>query len=209
MKLYTSGPSPFVRKVLVVAHELGLWDRIEQVQVAISPVSPSSELAQANPLGKIPAFCLPDGSALYDSRVIVEYLDALSDRHVIPPAGPERWAALRTAALADGIVDAGILVRYETFLRPEALRWSDWVLGQCTKFTQGLEVLEATCDTFGDRFDVGQIAVACALGWLEFRKPLELDPRGPSDARARAPKLFAWFDRVATRPSLLATSPKA
>jgi len=209
MKLYTSGPSPFVRKVLVVAHEIGLASAIISVPVVLSPIAPDAGLSSKNPLGKIPALELEDGTVLYDSRVICEYLDSRhTGRKLIPEAGAARWSTLRHEALADGILDAGIAVRYETFLRPEPLRWSSWVEGQCQKVLASIDVLSAECAGFSEQIDLGQIAITCSLGWLEFRKPLDSDPRGPVDLRARAPRLFDWYERTRKRPSFVATEPR-
>ena len=138
MKLFHSPTSPFVRKVLVVADERGLRDRIELVPSVLSPTSPDAALSRSNPLGKIPALETDGGDVLFDSHVIAEYLDQMTDGPRLIPAGAGRWSVLRREALADGILDAGILVRYETFLRPEPLRWAAWIDGQLTKVTQGL-----------------------------------------------------------------------
>lgn len=208
MKLYTSGPSPFVRKVLVAAHELGLASQITRVPSVLSPITPDKDVSSKNPLGKIPTLELGDGTVIYDSRVICEYLDTLhGERKLVPESGAARFACLRVQALADGILDAGILVRYETFLRPEPLRWPDWVRGQCDKVLAGIDALEAERSSFGADIDLGQIATVCALAWLDFRKPLDSDPRGAPDLRARAPRLYEWFDHRRKRPSFAATEP--
>jgi glutathione S-transferase len=209
MKLYYSATSPFVRKVLVLAHEVGLNDSIRTVPVTLSPTARSAELSAKNPLGKIPALELDDGTTIYDSRVICEYLDGLhGGPKRIPESGPARFDVLKVQALADGIVDAGILVRYEVVLRPEALRWSDWLRGQCDKVTAGLTSLEQEIPSFGPLLDLGQIAALCALGWLEFRRPLDSHPDGPIDMRARFGRLFAWYDEQIRRPSLQTTLPR-
>ncbi len=209
MKLYYSATSPFVRKVLVLAHEIGLRDSLRTVPVTLSPVAPDPDLSNKNPLGKIPALELEDGSVLYDSRVICEYLDGLhGGARRIPDAGPARFDALRVQALADGVADAGILVRYETALRPEAHRWPDWVRGQCDKVTAGLTSLEREVPFFGTLLDIGQIAALCALGWLELRRPLTAHPDGSVDTRARFPRLYEWFDEQRLRPSMQATEPR-
>jgi glutathione S-transferase len=209
MKLYYSGASPFVRKVLVLAQEVGLRDAIRTVSVTLSPTAPDPELTKRNPLGKIPALELEDGTTLYDSRVICEYLDG---QHGGPRRIPEepvaRFDALRVQALADGVSDAAVLVRYETFLRPEALRWSDWTRGQCDKVLAGLAALESEAAGFGPLLDIGQIATLAALGYLEFRRPLEAHPAGAVDPRQRFPKLFAWYDEQRGRPSMQSTEPR-
>jgi len=203
MKLYSTPTSPFVRKVLVAAHELGLADRIETELLRPSPTAADPRLSRDNPLSKIPALVLDDGASLYDSPVICEYLDALAGGGVlVPAAGPGRWDVLRTQALADGILDAAILVFYERQFRPAELHWDAWLAGQTQKALQGLDALEAQAAGFSAAPDVGQIASACALGWLEFRAPF-------GDVRAGRPALTAWFERFSSRPSMAATAPHA
>ena len=120
MKIYYAAASPFVRKCLVVAAELGLRDKIELVSAAAHPVNRDKSVVAHNPLGKIPTLLVDDGSALYDSRVICEYLNSLGDGHLLPREGKERWDMLVEQSLADGVCDAAVLTRYETFARPEA-----------------------------------------------------------------------------------------
>jgi glutathione S-transferase len=209
MRLFYSGTSPFVRKVLILAHEVGLRDAIRTISVTLSPTAPDAELSRKNPLGKIPVLELDDGSALYDSRVICEYLDGLhGGPRRLPEAGVARFDVLRVQALADGVGDAAVLVRYETFLRPEALRWAEWTRGQCDKVVAGLAALEAELPSFGPLLDLGQIAALAAVGYLELRKPLEAHPDGAVDPRARFPKLFAWYDEQRGRPSMQSTEPR-
>ena len=138
MKLRHAALSPFVRKVMVAAHELALAGRIELDPTNVSPTRTNQTLARENPLMKVPSFVTDDGLVLFDSPVICEYLDSLAGGGMLfPAAGPERWTALRRQALGDGILDALVLVRYES-LRPEAKRWSGWTDGQTTKAHQGL-----------------------------------------------------------------------
>ncbi|HTJ83747.1 MAG TPA: glutathione S-transferase N-terminal domain-containing protein [Polyangiaceae bacterium] len=208
MKLYASPASPFVRKVLVLAHEVGLRDRIEVIPVVLSPIAPSATLTAKNPLGKIPARELDAGEVLVDSRVICEHLDlSHAGRPMIPREPDARRAVLTTQALADGAVDAGILVRYETVLRPEPYRWPEWVAGQCNKVLGALRALDARAPDIRDELDLGQIAAACAVGWLEFRRPLDAHPQGPIELRREFPALYAFWDRVSARPSFVATVP--
>ena len=124
MKIYYSPTSPFVRKCLVVAHELGIGDRLERVPADAHPVKRDRNLVAVNPLGQVPALVTDDGAVLYDSRVIAEYLNDLEDGGIFPGDGPERWRALTEMSLADGMTDAALLTRYETAARPEALRWA-------------------------------------------------------------------------------------
>ena len=203
MKLFSTPTSPFVRKVLVVAHELGLADRIELVTLRPIPLEASPELSAHNPLNKIPALVLDDGTALYDSPVICEYFQSLAtDREVVPASGSERWRVLRVQALCDGILDAAILVFYERVNRPEAEWWSAWQKGQTEKALQGLDALEREVDHFGDITDLADISAGITLGWLEFRKPF-------GDVLASRPKLRAWYARFSERASMVATMPRA
>ena len=203
MKLYHSPASPFVRKALVAAHETGLAERIEIVTVALTPVESNAELDEENPLGKIPALILEDGTALFDSPVICEYLDTRHDGpRLFPAGGPERWTALRRQALADGLLDAAILCRYETFLRPAERQWTDWVDGQRAKFRRALDALEGEADNFGDAVDIGTIAAGCAADYLDFRS---LDD-GWRDTR---PRLAGWLEGFVERPLMQATRPAA
>lgn len=202
MTLFHAPASPFVRKVLVLLHETGQTERVALQTLGVSPVNPVAELNACNPAGKIPALRLADGSVLYDSRVIAEYLDL---QHVgnplIPREGPARWRRLTLAALGDAIMDAAVLTRYETFLRPEDKRWDAWVQEQVEKVRRSLAHLEQEhiaelCSVF----DVAAIGVACGLAYLDLRQP-ELG------WRERQPKLAAWYAEVSQRPSMKATEP--
>jgi glutathione S-transferase len=202
LKIFHAATSPFVRKCLVAAHELGLRDRIELVPAAAHPVNRDKAVVAHNPLGKIPTLITDDGNVLYDSRVIGEYLNALGDGHLLPREGDARWRVLVDQSLADGIADAAVLVRYETFARPEALRWNDWTAGQLEKVASGLDVIESRAAGFGERVDLGTIAVGCALGYLDLR----LASLGWRNGH---PNAAAWFARFAARPSMVATQPPA
>ena len=202
MKLFHAAASPFVRKCLVAADELGLRDRIELVSAAAHPVKRDAAIVAHNPLGKIPTLITDDGAVLYDSRVICEYLNALGHGELVPPEGSKRFAVLVEQSLADGIMDAAVLARYETVVRPEPLRWSDWLEGQLAKITAGLDALEARVPTLGDRVDLGTIAFGCALGYLDFRF-------ASLGWRSKHPDAAAWFERFGTRPSMVKTRPPA
>lgn len=203
MKLFFSALSPFVRKVRVAAMELGLDKRIELVTVATTPVAMSAELAKVNPIGKLPALVADDGELLFDSAVIVEYLDALAGGgKIVPAKGPERWRVKRTEALADGIMDAAILIRYEAAIRPTEKQWADWVAGQKRKVMQGLDSLEGQSWLFDDKIDAGKIAIGCMLGYLELRFP-------DLGWRRNCQTLGRWYDAFAKRPSMEATKPPA
>lgn len=203
MKLWYHPASPFGRKVRILTRETGFAKRIEEVQTTVSPVAPNEALARDNPLVKIPALVTDSGETLYDSAVICEYLDSLhSGRKLFPAAGPQRFTALRRQALTDGILEAAVLCRYEVAVRPEALRWTDWVEGQKRKIFGGLDALEGEVSTWGDDFDIGQIGAACVCGYLDFRF-------ADLNWRAGRPKLTAWFERASQRPSMKETAPPA
>ena len=199
MQLYFNPASPYVRKVRVTAHELGLSDEIELISVSLTPVSPHEAVRSHNPLGKIPALITEEGMVLYDSPVICEYLEALAGgKRIFPPGGAARWTALRRQALADGIMDAAVLTRYEQAVRPKELQWQSWVDGQLIKIRAGLDTLER--ESFDGEFDIGMISVACALGYLDLRFAGE----GWRNGR---PRLAAWAAAVSARPCLAATAP--
>jgi glutathione S-transferase len=201
MKLHYNVASPYARKVMAVAIETGQDDRIKPVTRTMSPVKPDADLAADNPLGKVPCLVTEDGAALYDSPVICEYLDSRHDGpKMFPPAGPARWRALRRQAEGDGIMDAAVLTRYETFLRPEERRWPEWIEGQKLKFRRALDALEAEAEDFGNTVDIGTITIGCALGYLDFRY-------GDEDWRATRPTLAAWSARFSKRPSMARSAP--
>jgi glutathione S-transferase len=200
MKIFHAAASPFVRKCLVAAAELGLRERIELVPGAANPINRDPAIVARNPLGKVPTLIADDGTVLHDSRVICEYLNALGDGHLIPRDGAARWRVLTEQSLADGISDAAVLARYESALRPEPLCWNDWLAGQLAKVTSGLDAIEALAPGFGDRVDLGTIAFGCALGYLDYRF-------AALGWRATRPHAAAWFDRFAARASMAATRP--
>ena len=201
MKLYTNKASPFARKVRVLVRETGLAGRVEETETVVSPIAANETLARDNPLVKIPSLVTDAGETLFDSRVICEYLDTLhTGRKFFPASGPQRFTALRRQSLTDGILDAAVLCRYETAVRPEALRWKDWIEGQKRKIFGGLAVLEAETAAWGDEFVIGQVGAACVLGYLDFRF-------ADWDWRGGHPQLKGWFERVSARPSVSATMP--
>lgn len=203
MKLFFNSASPYVRKVRVFAQETGLAGKIEEISTAVSPVQPNASLAAANPLAKIPALVLDDGSTLFDSPVICEYLDSLhAGRKLFPAAGPARWTALRLQAIADGILDAGVSCRYEMAVRPKEFQWAGWIEGQKKKWHGGLDELERDAGALDGEPTIGSIAVACALGWLDFRY-------NDDDWRKNRPNLARWYTKFLARPSMQATMPSA
>ncbi|MDX5372721.1 MAG: glutathione S-transferase [Pseudomonadaceae bacterium] len=202
MTLFHAPASPFVRKVRVLLHETGQQDRVALHEVQTSPVEPSPELLAGNPAGKIPALRLADGSLLHDSRVILDYLDAQHvGKPLIPAAGHARWRRLTLASLADAILDAAVLLRYETFLRPADKRWDLWEGAQREKIERSLAYFEhEALVEIDSRFDIAAIGLACALGYLDLRQP-------QLGWRERYPGLAAWFAEVERRPSMLASAP--
>ncbi len=190
MILRSAPPSPFGRKVKIAAGVLGLTDRI-----AIAAADTNSEtdaLRQQNPLGKIPTLVLDDGRTLFDSRVILEYLDHLAGGGRIIPREPDaRFAALRLQALCDGVMDASILQVYEARYRPEGIRHQPWLDYQAGKAARALAALEAEPQALDPVPHVGQIALACALGYR--------DLRFAGAWRAAHPNLVRWLDAFAAQ----------
>jgi glutathione S-transferase len=200
MKLYYSPGSPFARKVRIVALETRLDKKIEMVNVALSPIAPNADVDKHNPVGKIPVLSVK-GMDLFDSPVICEYLDNQhKGRKLLARKGRDRWVALRQQAMADGLLDAALLARYEGALRPEDKRWSDWNSGQMKKVAHVLDQLEAEAKSLKGKPTLGSISVACALGYLDFRF-------AANDWRSKHPKLAKWFNSFSKTPSVKATVP--
>ncbi|MDB5937687.1 MAG: Glutathione S-transferase, N-terminal domain, partial [Polaromonas sp.] len=176
MKIYFSPFSPYVRKCLVAGHELGLNERIQLLPSNANPVQRDQEIIAKNPLGKVPTFLTDDGQVLYDSRVICEYLDDLAGGTLFPRAGKARWETLTLQSLADGMLDACLLARYEDVARPEALRWPEWREAQLDKVQTSLAYLETCPQQLEVRVDMGSLTVGCALWYLDLRFP-EVDWR--------------------------------
>src|SRR6266536_1901402 len=170
MKIFFSPSSPFFRKVLVSAHELGLAERIERLKSAAHPINRDQTIIAHNPLGQVPTFFTDDGRVLYDSRVICEYLDALAGGRLFG-SGDARWCALTEQALGDGLLNAALLTRYETAWRPAHLLWEDWAKSQFDKVHSVLDRIETWAADFGERVDIGTITIACALSYLDLRFP--------------------------------------
>lgn len=199
MKLLMSRMSPFARKVRVFAREAGIDDRLEEIDVIVTPIAPNVDVSARNPLGKIPVLVRDDGSSLYDSPVICDYLDNIHEnRKLIPPAGEVRWATLGQEALADGLLDAAVLLRYETVMRPEPLRWSNWIDGQQAKIIAALHALVAEVDSLVDDFTIGGVSAICALGYLDFRF-------AAFDWRSGRHDLAAWYEIQCKRTSVRET----
>ncbi len=197
--LRSSTTSPFARKIRIAIAILGLGNeiRIENADT----LDPKDSVRQQNPLGKIPTLILDDGSALFDSRVILEYLDdRAGGGRILPAKGAPRFEALRLQALADGILDAGILRVYEGRFRPAEKHEPKWVDHQAGKMSRALAELEKAPPAFGPTLHVGHITLACALGYLDFRFG--------TDWRKTHPKLVKWLDEFAKKvPAFAETVP--
>src|SRR5689334_7923980 len=199
MKLLYQTHSPYARKVLVMAHEVGLASRLDVIHEETSPVVRNDAVFALNPLGKVPVLIIDGDQCLFDSTVICDYLDTLhAQPKMIPPHGPARWRALRLQALAQGIADAGIALRWEIARRPEPLRMPELADGYRDKLLTSYDFLEreTALEEVGP-IDIGQIALATTLSWLVFRAL-----PGFADGR---PRLARWYDRFSRRPSMLAT----
>lgn len=200
MKLYHSGTSPYVRKVMVVLHLGGMADGVELIPGSGTPLAPNEGTMSANPLGKVPCLVTDGGEAIFDSRVITRYLDDLCGTGLYP-TGPSLWGVLTREAAADGILDAGILAVYEKRLRPEAIRFPDWVAAQTGKIRRTIAALEDVAEALDGTVTADHIAIACALGYVDFRF---------ADLcwRDDAPRLAAWYQAFSARPEMMATAPK-
>jgi len=201
MKLLGSVPSPYTRKVRIVLAEKKIDCDFEVADV--NP--PENPVIGHNPLGKVPTLVLDDGAALFDSRVIVEFLDAVSPlSRLIPEENRERVAVRRWEALADGALDAGLLIRYES-LRPDKEQSSAWVDKQVGKLSRSLAMIAAELGDrpwcHGDRYTLADIAVGCCLGWVEFRKP------GGIDWRSEYENLARHYEKLMERPAFADTAP--
>ena len=202
MRLFHSPTSPYVRKCMVLLHESGMLDQVDLISATGTPVDTGSMPLAHNPLGKIPALERDDGPALYDSRVICRYFDRLSGKRFYP-AEPRLWDTLTVEATGDGITDAAILMVYEIRVRPEDKRYAPWVEGQWAKVCRALDALESRwMDHLTGPLDMGQISIACTLGYLDFR-------HGARAWRDGRPGLATWYDAFAKRPSMQATVPPA
>lgn len=200
MELYHAAASPFVRKVMICLAETGQTDAVTLVPAGGSPIDPGSMPLAHNPLGKIPALSRDDGPALYDSRVICRYIDHLSGGKLYPEA-PRLWETLTLEATADGIMDAAILMIYETRCRAADKQDPAWVEAQWAKVARALDTIEERWMPYlAGPFDAGHIAVVSALGYLDFRQPAR-------DWRALRPALAAWAETALARDTVAATAP--
>jgi glutathione S-transferase len=203
MKLYYAPQSPFARKVRAAAIELGFAGNLELEYAEVVPGRPNTDFAQnRNPLRKIPALVTDTGETLYDSTVICEYLDALAGGGIlIPREASRRWRVLTNHALAQGMCESIILIRYETWLRPKALRWSVWADDQWDKIHTGLGWFEASDHELSDPVNLAHLALGSLLGYIDFRWP-------DHAWRDRFPNVSSWFARLEQRPSFAKTRPE-
>lgn len=199
MKLLITRPSPYARKCWAAVLELGLGERVAIEELpARMPTMPKPDLEAVNPLGKVPTLVREGAHPIVDSRTIVQFLDALAGGGLlVPPAGEARWSALTLEAIADGMMDAGVVVRIEQ-LQPEGQHRGDEVVAYLAKIARALDLLEREPPSAA--FHVGQLALVCAIEWIRFRA------LGP-DPLAGRPALAAWHAAIAQRPSLVATRP--
>lgn len=197
MILRSTPASPFVRKVRIAVRLLGLESKVEETSVALD--DPSDSIREQNPLGKIPTLILEDGTCYYDSRVILQYLDHVAGGGRIVPREPAaRFEALRMEALCDGILEACLLQVYEGRYRPAEMKVASWMERQAGKAARGLAALEASPLALDPLPHVGQIALACALGYRDLR----FDPSWRKDH----PRLHVWHDAFAAQvPAFAAT----
>ena len=202
MKLFYSPTSPYVRKVMVILHETGQLQDVSLEETSGTPLAPATGLAAKNPLTKVPALERPDGCTLYDSRVICRFLDARADAGLYP-SGARGWETQTLEATGDGITDAALLMTYESRLRPEAQQMEAFVDGQWAKIENACAALNARwISHLSGPLDAGQIAVACALAYVDFRH----DARG---WRKGNDALANWYASFAERGSMTATVPPA
>jgi glutathione S-transferase len=200
MKLFYSPTSPYVRKVMVLLHETNQLNHVQLIPASGTPLSPADELLGKNPLTKVPALERPDGPTLFDSRVICAYLDDRG-KNGLYSSGNARWDILTLEALADGILDAALLMTYEYRQRPEDKQMPEWVDGQWGKIERACAALNTQwMGQLTGPLDMGKIAVGCALGYVDLRH----DARG---WRQGNDALAAWFENFESRPSMQETRP--
>mgnify|MGYP001166221699 CR=1 FL=1 len=203
MKLFYSPPSPFARKVLVTLIETKQIDDVELVQVKVGPLDPGEIVPSFNPLGKIPTLILPGGEPLIDSKLICRYFADKKNRPYdieLYPPGTDLWPVLNLEALADGIMDAAILLVYEKRIREKEFRVKSWVDAQRLKITRTLNFLEAQQTTFSKDLNIGSLTICIALDYLDFR-------HADMEWRLNCPYLADWHLEIKNRKSLASTMP--
>lgn len=200
MKIYGDLISPFVRMTVVTAHELGLADKVQHVVEAVRPTEVNAKLASLSPIGKIPVLQTDHGHGIYDSRVIMEYLTHVAgNTSLIPHEGAKRFRVLTLQALAQGLADAAVAYRYEVAMRPKGLQWEDWMARTEIRLHATFDELEASWMDLLHEVNVGAIATAVALAYIDFRLP-ELNWRNGH------PKLGHWHQQFSGRDSMLKTA---
>jgi glutathione S-transferase len=204
MKLLYAPQSPFARKVRAAAIELGLGERIDLEYTEVVPGQPNRTFGHShNPLRKIPALITDDNVTIYDSVVICEYLDDLAGGGlIIPRDGSRRWRVLTNHALAHGLCDSVILIRYETWLRPEALRWPGWIDDHWDRIYSGLAWFDQNRAELDEPVNIAHLALGSLLGYVDFRWP-------ENDWGNRFPTVREWFGQLDRRPSFAQTRPKS
>src|SRR3954463_11189954 len=201
MKLTFSPASPFARKVRIAAIELGLIDRIEFVPTSVVPGQPNDEYSKMYPLKKLPALILESGDIIVDSYVIVEYLDELAGGgKLIPASGPARWKIKSDHSLTQGMLDSMLLCRYENAVRPPEFRWKAWSDDHWNRAWNGMARFEQQADMLSRPLDISQIALACVLGYADFRF-------ADCGWRKAHPKLDAFHEKMLSRPSVKISVP--
>ena len=199
MKLLYSPASPFARKARVLLRETNQLGVVEEVAVSTTPHDTAPEVAAANPTGRIPVLLREEGPALYDSRVITRFLDARAKAGLYPEA--RLWEVLTLEATADGITDSALSMVYEVLFRPEAQQSPEWIAAQWAKVTRGLQVLDDRwMSHLHGPLDMGQIALACALGYLDLRHEARKWRQGND-------MLAAWYGRFSERQAMVETRP--
>ena len=199
MKLVYSPPSPFVRKVTTLIYHANLNNLIELVDVKTTALSVAEEARAANPLGKIPVMILEDGKAIFDSRVITRYLDNFAGSNLYPQ--DKLYDILTLEALADGIMESAVSITYESKLRPQNEQSPSWMEAQWSKVLHAIKALDdGQFQAMGSEMNMGQIAVACALGYLDFRHDARQWRSGHSN-------LASWNDKMIKLPALIKTIP--
>lgn len=200
MQLYHATASPYVRKVMVTLHETGQLADVTIIPAQVTPTTTGDPTFAHNPLGKIPTLTRPEGPALYDSRVICRYLDARANGSLYPES--RIWDVLTLEATADGIMEAAVLIVYEGRVRAEDKQSGEWVEAQWGKVSRALDMVgDRWMSHLGGRIDMGQVALGCALGYLDLR-------HASRDWRSGRSDLAAWYDAFADIPSMRATQPE-
>lgn len=198
MKLLSSPTSPFARKARILILEKGARERVSEVTV--SAMSDPAELHAANPLGKVPALVLEDGTTLFNSPLICQFLDEeLGGHKFLPPFSKPYWADMRLQTIGDGMAEAAFLMTMERN-RPEGERSAMWLGRWQRAITRALDLLEAEAGKLDAELTLGRIAIGCALGYLDFR-------HGDMEWRKGRPGLAAWFEKISGRPAFMETVP--